>query len=212
MAEENTQSRKNQLKVKIDAGFNRIGKLTKVQRLLICIATLALVGGSYYYFVFLPKSDALKKARSELKTQEQRLVSYKRQAKALAEFEKQMEEVQEEFNIAMGALPDRKELPSLLTGISRAGSNAGLEFLLFQPAPIVNKEFYIEIPLSMTVRGGYHQLADFFYQVAGLNRIVNINDMSMSVEAGTGGNIQMQCSAVTYMFAESQEDKGKKKK
>ncbi|MCG8635714.1 MAG: type 4a pilus biogenesis protein PilO [Desulfobacterales bacterium] len=203
---------RDQLKVKTDALFIRIGKLTKVQRLLICLVTFSLIGGGYYYFIFAPKHEALKSAIAELKTQENKLSSFKIKARSLAKFEKQIEEAREKFNIAMKALPDKKELPSLLTGVSKAGSNAGLEFLLFQPDPVVNKEFYKEIPLSMTVKGNYHQVADFFFQVAGLNRIVNIQNVSIATDAKNKGLLTMKCSAVTYMFAEKAEEKSKGKK
>ncbi len=212
MAEEQKENIREQLKVKMDALFARIGKLTKVHRLLICLVTFSLIGGSYYYFIFAPKHEALQSARAELKTQEDKLNTYKIKARSLAKFEKKMAEAQEKFNIAMKALPDKKELPSLLTGVSKAGSNAGLEFILFQPKPIVNKEFYKEIPLSMTVSGSYHQVADFFFQVAGLNRIVNIQDVSIATDTKNAGLIQMKCSAVTYMFAEQVEEKPKGKK
>lgn len=65
----------------------------------------------------------------------------------------------------------------------------------------------------MTVSGAYSQVADFFFQVASLNRIVNIQDLSMSIDSKHEGRVQMQCSAVTYMFSEqpSDEKKGKKR-
>lgn len=212
MAEETTEKRISQIGAKVDALFERIGKLTRLHRLIICLVTFLVIGGSYYYFVFIPKNKVLSAARTELKSQEDKLVSFKKKARSLAKYEKKMAEIQEKFDIAMQELPDKKELPSLLTGVSKAGTKAGLEFLLFQPAPVVNREFYKEIPLSMTVEGSYHQVADFFFQVSGLNRIVNIQNMSMAVAGKTPGKVQMKCSAVTYMFADPGEAKGKKGK
>lgn len=217
MAEKNKKQIGEMLQMKLDAVFSEIGKLTLVQRLLIPIVTFLLIGGVYYYFVFAPKHETLQAVRTELTTQKNKLSNYKIKAKSLAKFEKRMKEAQEKFNIAMKALPDKKELPSLLTEISKAGSNAGLEFFLFQPATAVNKEFYKEIPISMTVDGRYHQVADFFFQVAGLNRIVNIQDVSIAAATknqGQMGAIRMKCSAVTYMFSEQsdEDDKGKKNK
>ncbi len=212
-----TDTEKNNLsdfKDKMASFFDKVGGLSKLQRLLICIVAIAVMGGSYYYFIFLPKSKELKAVRAEHKIQVAKLKSYKIKAKALAEYEIKMATIQEEFDIAMKALPEKKEVPSLLRGVSKAGSNAGLVFLLFQPAPVVNKEFYKEIPLSMKVAGDFHQIADFFSQVAGLNRIVNISNMSMSTDKKNAQLIQLDCSAVTYMFAEPKEVKtnGKKKK
>lgn len=203
---------KNKTRGKIASLFVKVGELTKVQRLLICFLTFAIIGGSYYYFIFMPRNKRLTAVAAEYKIQVNKLASFKVKAKALNEYEEKMEKVQEEFLVAMKALPDKKEVPSLLTGVSKAGSNAGLVFLLFQPEPVVDREFYQEIPLSMKIQGSYHQIADFFFQVAGLNRIVNIKDMSMNTDKNQRGLIQMTCSAVTYMFSEPKEEAGMKNK
>jgi type IV pilus assembly protein PilO len=213
---EPAKSKKEEIFEKMDLLFAKVGELSKVQRLLICVLTMAVIGGSYYYFIFAPKNEVLKRETIEYKTQVAKLKTFKLKAKALKKYEAKMAEVQEEFDIAMEALPEKKELPSLLRGVSKAGSNAGLVFLLFQTAPSVDKEFYKEIPLSMNVEGSYHQIADFFFQVAGLNRIVNIKNMSLVGDKKKSGLIQMRCNAVTYMFAESKDGntnlKNKKKK
>ena len=214
MAPETEKSKKDEIKEKIELLFVKIGGLSKVQRLLICVLTIAVLGGSYYYFLFVPKNDVLTALRADHKAQIAKLESFKRKAKVLKKFETKMALVQEEFDNAMKALPEKKSLPSLLRGVSKAGSNAGLVFQLFQPAPVVNKEFYKEIPLSMNVEGRYHQIADFFFQVAGLNRIVNIKNMSMTANKNRSGLIQLRCSAVTYMFEAAKEEntnQGKKK-
>jgi type IV pilus assembly protein PilO len=206
MAQETEKSKRDEIKEKIALVFAKVGGLSRVQRLLICVLTIALMGGSYYYFIFIPKNEVLNALRVEHKTQVAKLVTFKKKAKELKAYEAKMAKVQESFDIAMGALPEKKELPSLLRGVSNAGSNAGLVFLLFQPAPVVDKEFYKEIPLSMNVEGRFHQISDFFFQVAGLNRIVNINNVSMTGDKKGGGLIQMKCSAVTYMFPEPKEE------
>lgn len=212
MANETQESKTSQIQEKVNAMFAGIGKLTKIQRLLICLGTLVLIGGAYYYFIFMPRHDELKKAKAVHQTQVKKLADYKRKALSLAKFEKEMAAVQEKFDLAVRALPEKKELPSLLTGVSTAGSRAGLKFLLFQPEPVVNKEFYKEIPLSMTVAGNYAQIADFFFQVAGLNRIVNIQNISMTADKKNSGQVQMKCKAATYMFVEAAGDKAKGKK
>jgi type IV pilus assembly protein PilO len=213
MASETEKNKRDEIKERLGLFFDKIGGLSKVQRLLICVLTIAVLGGGYYYLIFAPKDKVLQQVKTEYKDQVTKLETFKRKARALREFETKMAKVQEEFDIAMKALPEKKEIPSLLRGVSKAGSNAGLVFLLFQPAPVVNKEFYKEIPLSLKVEGDFHQIADFFSQVGNLNRIVNIDNMSMMTDKNDSGLIQMDCSAVTYMFAEPKEvTSGEKKK
>jgi len=203
----------------MDALFEKIGALTKVRRLLICLGTLGVIGGGFYFLLLGPKLDALAAARQDLENQKNLLSTYRIKAGALEKAEARMAEVREQFNIAMTALPDKRELPSLLDEISKAGRDAGLEVQLFAPQNMVENPSYTEIPLSMTVAGRYHQMAEFFYRIAGLNRLVNVSSVNMSLAPGKGAadrnKIQMKCVAVTYMFVEPKDDdrggKGRKK-
>ena len=216
MAEEKKITGKDKFSKKMSAIFERVGKLSRLQRLLICFVVFVLIGGGYYYFIFMPEHKKLQQVTKTFETQSKKLQMVKRQASDLKEWETKMQAVEHEFYLATRALPDKKELPSLLREVSVAGSNAGLTFMLFQPNPAVNKEFYKEIPLSLKVEGNFLQIADFFYQVSRLNRIVNIKDISMRRNKTAQGIIEMGCNAVTYMFVEDageepESDKKKKK-
>ena len=119
-----------------------------------------------------------------------------------------------EFKIVTKKLPEKKEIPALLSSVSQSGRDAGLEFLLFQPESEINQDFYAEIPVSMRVAGSYHNVALFFDKVARLSRIVNIDDIKM---ASTKGNMDLitSCKAVTYRFVETKPENAssnKKKK
>ncbi len=192
--------------------FDSVGKLSRRQRLFICLGTLALIGGVYYYFLFMPKQIQLQEATQTLEAKTNRLIIVKRQARTLKEWEEKMARVEEAFYIATRALPDKKEVPSLLKSVSNAGSRAGLNILLFQPGAPVTRDFYKEIPLSMKMEGRYLQIADFFFQVSRLNRIVNIKNIVLRRNKSASGVIDMTCNAVTYMFVEADQDGNPDKK
>ena len=203
------------IRQKTDAVFDRVGNLSLRHRLFICLGSLALIFGAYYYFFFMPGHAESQEVSQTLEVRRNKLTIVKRQARFLKEWEKKMTQLEEAFYLATRALPDKKEIPSLLKSVSRAGSSAGLNFVLFQPEPEVNRDFYREIPLSMKVEGNYHQIADFFFQVSRLNRIVNIRNISLRRNKSASGVIDMDCSAVTYMFVEidpnAKQNKKKKK-
>jgi type IV pilus assembly protein PilO len=199
-----------ELKQKLSGIFEKVGALTKLQRLLICLVVFASIGGAYYYFIFMPKHDELTIVQNKYESQLKTLSTFKKRAAEILKYEKMMAKAQEAFNLAMKALPDKRELPALLTGISNAGSDAGLAFHLFQPGKEINKEFYKEIPVSIKVEGRYHQITDFFFQLAKLNRIVNINNVDVKSKKD-GRIIEMSCKAVTYMFVEKTGSNKKKK-
>ena len=200
----------DKLKERLAQFFERLGTLSRLQRLIICLVSFALIGAGYYFLIFSPKNKELKKVQQEYIKQKDRLAKFKKAAKELPKYEARMAEKQAEFNIAIKALPDKREVPNLLTQISKAGTDSGLDVQLFQPRKETKKDFYVEIPVAIRVKGGYHQISDFFFQVAKLNRIVNIRNISIKPSKPALG---MTCQAVTYMYQETKpEPKGEKGK
>ncbi|MFH1155035.1 MAG: type 4a pilus biogenesis protein PilO [Pseudomonadota bacterium] len=212
---ETTESFAGQLKRRTAPFFGKVGGLSRSQRILISLVSFGVLIGGYVYFMYLPRQEEKSRLDQQASELNALLATYRTKAASLAKYEALMEEAQGRFNIAMNQLPDNREIPSLLTGISRSGNDAGLEFLLFQPMSEVQQTYYAEIPVSIKVLGGYHQVAGFFDRVARLNRIVNIKDISMS-QSKEKDSVQLEtvCSAVTYMFVEKkiEEPKGAKKK
>jgi type IV pilus assembly protein PilO len=191
--------------------FDKLEQLTKVQRIAIWAGVMVLIIGGFIYFSYAPKYSRIDKLQVNLKKAESQLQVAKSNARQLNEYRKKMHDAEEQFKIVMRALPEKEEIPTLLTGISKAGKDSGLNFLLFQPKPEIKKEFYAEIPVAIRVSGDYHGVATFFESVAELNRIVNIKDITMKPEK-KGQKLNTTCTAVTYKFIEASETKNKKPK
>ena len=195
-----------------DSFFAKIEQLSKVQRIVIFSGVFIAIIAIFVFLFYKPKFAKISNLNNQLKTLEQKLVVAKKNAADLQEFQKKMQEAEVQFKTAMRALPEKEEIPSLLTSISRSGQDVGLEFLLFEPKAEVRKEFYAEIPVAMQVRGGYHDLAIFFDKVARLSRIVNIKNIEMG-RAKDSMDLNTSCTAVTYKFVEpAPPEEGKKKK
>lgn len=196
---------------KVSPVFEKLEQLTKIQRIGIWAGVLVLIVAAFVYFSYLPNFKQIDTLRNKLAKIEKQLEVAKKNARELNAYRKKMQEAEEQFKIVMQALPEKEEIPTLLTGISRAGKESGLEFLLFQPKPERKKDFYAEIPVSIRVLGDYHGVATFFENVAELNRIVNIRDIHTSPEKG-GTKLVTSCSAVTYKFLEASEQPNKKRR
>jgi type IV pilus assembly protein PilO len=195
----------------VDSFFAKIEELSKVQRILIFSGVFIAIIAIFVFLLYKPKLANISNLKSQLKKLEQKLVVAKKNAANLNTFQKKMQEAEVQFKTAMRALPEKEEIPSLLTSISRSGQDVGLEFLLFQPKSEVRKEFYAEIPVAMQVVGGYHDLAIFFDKVARLSRIVNIKNIEMG-RAKDSVDLNASCTAVTYKFVEPAPPKKEKKK
>ncbi|BBO70499.1 pilus assembly protein PilO [Desulfosarcina alkanivorans] len=194
---------------KVNPFFDKLEQLSKIQRIAIWAGLLILLIAAFVYFSYLPKLKTIDRLKTNLTKVTKELEVAKKNARQLNAYRKKMQDAEEQFKIVMRALPEKEEIPTLLTGISKAGKSSGLNFILFKPKAEVKKDFYAEIPVAMEVTGDYHGVATFFESVAGLNRIVNIRNIRMSPE-DKGKTLKTKCTAVTYKFIEVDETKTKK--
>ena len=194
----------------VEPFFEKVEKLSKVQRIAISAVIFILIAGGFIWFSYWPKLERINKLKTDLKKVEKKLEVAKRNAKDLKKFQAKMKEAEQQFQMAMKKLPEKEEIPSLLASISNSGQQVGLEFLLFEPKPEKKKEFYAEIPVAMNIQGDYHNLALFFDQVARLSRIVNIQNIQMAGNKDkNSSDLNTKCMAVTYKFVESADTKKK---
>lgn len=185
--------------------FENIEKLTKPQRIGIYAGTLVVIIGLSIWLMFWPKYGEIDRLNQQLASVEAELAKAKKNALELNEWRNKMKQKESQYKTVMRALPEKEEIPSLVAGISQAGKDAGLEFVLFQPKKEVAKGFYAEIPVEMRINGGYHQTAVFFDSVASLPRIVNLRRIKMAPlsQKESSGSLDISCQAVTYKFIES---------
>ncbi|WP_372522924.1 type 4a pilus biogenesis protein PilO [Sulfuricaulis sp.] len=119
----------------------------------------------------------------------------------LPAYKEQMEEMEQTFGSLLRQLPNTTEVPDLLVDITQAGLGRGLEFTLFRPEKELPKDFYAEMPISVEVRGTYHELAQFVSDVAALPRIVTFGDIAIT-SAGKDNKLTMSAKAKTYRYME----------
>ncbi len=139
----------------------------------------------------------------EAKEQEHKTTFEGKQKKVanLLPLREQMKEMEQSFGDMLRQLPDKTEVAGLLVDISQTGLSAGLEFELFQPKPEIPTEFYAELPISIKIKGSYHQMGEFVSGLAALPRIVTTHDIKI-VKGPTPNELSMSATAKTYRAIE----------
>lgn len=188
--------------------FDKISKLSQMIRILISGGVFLIFIAAFVYFLYLPKFKTINKLNGDLKKLQKELQIAKKNARDLKKYRKKIKAAEQQFRIVMKSLPEKEEIPSLLSAVSLSGKDSGLEFLLFEPKNEQRKDFYAEIPVAIKVNGGYHNVALFFDKVARLSRVVNIkNILIKSTKAGQ--ELSTSCTAVTYKFIDTAAKKKK---
>ncbi|MCM0083684.1 type 4a pilus biogenesis protein PilO [Geomonas sp. Red32] len=198
----------------MDPRVEKILKLPTRQKVAILALILIMEGGLLFNFLYRPQMVALKDLQTKVDDMERQIRENRAIANNLPRYKAEYEQLKQDLDTALTELPNQKEIPSLLTSISSAGKNAGLDFLLFRPRSEVPKEFYAEVPVDIAVAGTYNNVADFFVAVGNLPRIVNINNVNVSDIKNANGRITLKvtCLATTFRFLEKSEIKNDKKK
>lgn len=191
--------KKSKLDVFIDGQYLNLDNKVKLLSLAaFFLASLAL----FYYVFYAPRTVEQERLEGEIATTQARIDKAKNVIANRAKYEADLEETRQKFEEIAVMLPKTQEIPDLLKDISDLGKATGLEFVSFVPAPEVQKDFYAEIPINITLLGPYHNVGSFLDRVSKLGRIVTVNNINMSQPKEDAGEILLTstCQLVTYRF------------
>jgi type IV pilus assembly protein PilO len=175
---------------------------------------LGAIGGAFllavillgYMLAWKPKKPELDSAKAQ---EQQLLVTLEQKARKAANldaYKAQLAEMEQSFGAMLRKLPNKTEVPNLLTDISQQGSGAGLDQKLFQPSDQVNKDFYAELPIKMRLTGSFHAIGAFVSGIAALPRIVTLHDVHIKpAGAGSTDQLQLDVTAKTYRYLDEEE-------
>lgn len=196
----------------VELPVERLAKLSDNQRAAVMGGTLLVMIAVFVALFMLPQRSKVARLERELATTGTELAEVKATVAGMDAFKRQIYDTELSFKKALSLLPNTKEIPGLLSSVSQAGSQSGLEFILFKPQAEVPKQFYAEIPVEVKVTGNYHDVARFFDTVSKLPRIVNISDVKMTDPKETSNGtvvVTAECLATTYKFIENPPDEAK---
>lgn len=180
----------------LDNLLERPGK----QKLAILVVTIILLGALYYSFLYSPQADEVAKLADSVEiAQNEKMVKTQKSAN-LARLRKELQHLDAELKRALAQLPEKGEIPDLLSTISAKARQAGLDVVLFRPRPETFQNFYAEVPVDITVKGNFHNTVNFFDEVGRLDRLVNINNIGFKNPTVTGDRIMLETTSVATAF------------
>lgn len=188
-----------------DLDFNNVGSWPAAIKFISGVLLLSAVLALGYNFHLQDLQVQLEAKQVEEASLKDQFSSKAFQAANLDAYKEQMQEMEVSFGALLKQLPSDTEVPGLLEDITRTGLGSGLEFEEIKLLPETAQQFYIELPIQITVVGAYHELATFVSGVASLPRIVTLHDFNLvSAVADSSSKLRMNILAKTYRY----NDKG----
>ncbi len=190
-----------------DLDINNIANWPMPARVFVVALAFVAVIGLGYWVDIKDQRAALQQAEAKEQELRQTFELKAKKAANLKAYEQQLAEMKESFGAMLRQLPNKTEVAELLVDISQTGLAAGLEFELFKPQAEVPKDFYAELPISIRVKGDYHEFGNFISGVAALPRIVTVHDVNIEPDK-KDGKLTMDILAKTYRYLDEQEEGG----
>lgn len=174
---------------------------------VIALVFVLVLGLGVYWTIIEDKAPQLTRVQEEEKTLRVTFENKQRKAANYDAYKAQLAQMEQSFGTMLRQLPGKTEIPSLIVDISQTGLAAGLQEKLFQPQGEVTRDFYAEKPITISLSGGYHEIANFVSGVASLPRIVTLHDINITPDDPNDfDSLTMQVTAKTYRYLEEEAD------
>jgi type IV pilus assembly protein PilO len=191
-----------------------LAKLPLLAKVGIGAGLLILVGVAYFVVFFGEIKSSINAAeaqerqlRSDLATARKVEFAYQKDLQELTERQQRQRELEK-------ILPTTTEYPSFLSSLQSVANVAGVSLSAWTPQQEVTEKFYARVPMKLEIFGKYHQVAKFFYGVGQLERIINMENISLTDPKKDGDEFLVKVESLATAFravTEVQPDKKDKR-
>lgn len=165
---------------KAAAGGSSLSRLPLPAKIGVGAGLVTLVGVAYFVMGYSEVSSQIAaQKRQEVQLRQQLDNARESEAaylKDLAELT-QKKQQQRELN---KVLPETAETPAFLSAIQGVANVSGIALNSWEPIDEVSQQFFAKVPMKLSLQGRFHQIAKFFYGVGQLDRIINLENISLS--------------------------------
>ena len=162
------------------------------------VAGLLLLALALSLFILKPIWDKRVELQEDVVRGRERLAQIQKTLAQIKQFKSDLARIDLQLKEVTAVLPESQEIPELLKSISSVGQQNALEFLLFKPEPEIPRDFVIEVPVGVQLKGHYHQMGIFFDQIRRLPRLINVHNLEMGAYDEKSAQVTARCQLATY--------------
>jgi type IV pilus assembly protein PilO len=176
-------------------------QLTKEQQQLVVAVALFAGGGGYAYFRYflLPTAKSISETGKAIESIEEKIRTVQSQAVGLKKIEQEYNALQEKAKSAERRLPREEDLPAVIVTASALCRQSGLDLVSFTTGRPSPRDYFIEIPYAINLRGRYHDIGRFFATIALEERIFNVRGVVYGTP-DTAGKMAVSFNLIAYQY------------
>jgi type IV pilus assembly protein PilO len=177
--------------------LNRLPAAAKVG---VGVGIAFLVALAYFVVFYGDVSSAItaqqrqeQNLRNDLGTARQSEFAYHKDLAELTERQQRQRELNK-------VLPETTEYPSFLSALQGVANVSGVALQAWSPLDEVKQQFFAKVPMKLTLRGRFHQIAKFFWGVGQLDRIINVENISLTDPKVNGDEVALKVECLATAF------------
>jgi type IV pilus assembly protein PilO len=183
-----------------------LSRLALPAKLGIGGGSLVLVAAGYFFLFHAALEDGLGSAKTagvtlnaDLSKARAAEHAYQKDLAELADREQRQKELNQ-------ILPATTEYPAFLSAVQSAANVSGVSLSAWTPREKVPDKYYARVPMKVELTGKFMQIARFFYNVGQLDRIINMENISMTDPKMVDDEVVLKTEALATAFHVVEED------
>lgn len=190
-------------------------EISKTNRIAISVLLPLIIIALFVSLYFLNALEDIKKLKNEQKVLKEDMEKAEKIAAKYEELKALNEQLKMKMEVFTQFLPKESEVSGVLKKVSEIGLQRGLTVTLWRPQ---NKNVHpsneiYEIPVEVGMRGKYHVFGNFFSDISGIERVVNLKKIDFKKGEKDPAFLTVNLIAVTYsIIPEEEKEKLKGKK
>ena len=195
----------------MDKFLETFAKIPFQQKIVGLVACIAIILVAAWFLSIDPARTTIADSDDKIARQEGELLKLQQQAQHRTQFMREVERLKQRLREAEEQLPKQAEIPKLLRDITYEAQQSGLRLERFEIQAETQQGDFSQVPVKMSVRGSYNEIAVFFDRLSKMPRIVNITDLMLTGPQMVNKKLVVGSSytATTYRFHDKPAPAGK---
>jgi type IV pilus assembly protein PilO len=170
-------------------------------KVLVLLFLLAAFSAAYFFALYQPLREDIAAANQQKVQLDAQFEEAQDRQTRFRELNAMLAERQSVDRQNLRVLPEASEIPAFLQDLNRLAELSGLSIQQVEPRPEEPQELYVRLPVTLELRGRYHQIAKFFYNVSNLERAINMENLVLGEpEAADDGELRLSVNVLATSF------------
>jgi len=174
---------------------------------LIGLVIGVILAGVVHYFWLRGVNQDIVRKTGELKGLQDEIQKGRAAERKLSQFREEVKRLELELAKLLQVLPSARNTEDLIKRIETLTRQGDFTLKKFTPGEPVQKDFYSEYPIDISLAGTYHNLALFFDRMSRFSRIINVEDMKVNNLESPGKSLAATFTAKTFIYTGDESQK-----